>query len=70
MTDYINTGHWSEAAIAEARRYCAVNVAGDAGGEYLRVPPQRELKLSTEARLPALHAERDDQRRRVRLRAR
>jgi phosphoserine aminotransferase len=49
VTDYINTGHWSKRAIAEARRYCAVNVAGDAGGEYLRVPPQRELKLSTEA---------------------
>ena len=48
VTDYINTGHWSKRAIAEARRYCAVNVAGDAGGEYLRVPPQRELKLSTE----------------------
>jgi phosphoserine aminotransferase len=49
LTDYINTGHWSKRAIAEARRYCAVNVAGDAGGEYLRVPPQRELKLSGEA---------------------
>jgi phosphoserine aminotransferase len=48
VADYINTGHWSKRAIAEARRYCAVNVAGDAGGEYLRVPPQRELKLSTE----------------------
>jgi phosphoserine aminotransferase len=49
VTDYINTGHWSKRAIAEARRYCAVNVAGDAGGEYLRVPPQRELRLSAEA---------------------
>jgi phosphoserine aminotransferase len=49
VTDYINTGHWSKKAIAEARHYCAVNVAGDAGGEYLRVPPQRELKLSPEA---------------------
>jgi phosphoserine aminotransferase len=47
--DYINTGHWSKKAIAEARRYCAVNVAADAGGEYLRVPPQREFKLNTEA---------------------
>jgi phosphoserine aminotransferase len=47
--DYINTGHWSKKAIAEARRYCAVNVAADAGGEYLRVPPQREFKLSSEA---------------------
>jgi phosphoserine aminotransferase len=48
-TDYINTGHWSRKAITEARRYCAVNVAGDAGGEYLRVPPQREFKLNSEA---------------------
>src|SRR6202000_1225222 len=47
--DYINTGHWSKKAIAEARRYCAVNVAGDAGGEYLRVHPQREFKLNSEA---------------------
>jgi len=47
--DYLNTGHWSKRAIAEARRYCAVNVAADAGGEYLRVPPQREFKLSAEA---------------------
>jgi phosphoserine aminotransferase len=49
MVDYINTGHWSKRAIAEARRYCVVNVAADAGGEYLRVPPQREFKLSSEA---------------------
>jgi phosphoserine aminotransferase len=48
VVDYINTGHWSKKAIAEARRYCPVNVAADAGGEYLRVPPQREFKLSSE----------------------
>jgi phosphoserine aminotransferase len=48
VVDYINTGHWSKRAIAEARRYCPVNVAADAGGEYLRVPPQREFKLSSE----------------------
>jgi len=44
-TDYVNTGHWSNKAIAEARRYCTVHVAGDAGGEYRRVPPQSELQL-------------------------
>jgi phosphoserine aminotransferase len=49
LVDYLNTGHWSKRAIAEARRYCAVNVAADAGGEYLRVPPQREFKLSSDA---------------------
>jgi phosphoserine aminotransferase len=47
--DYINTGYWSKRAITEGRRYCVVNVAGDAGGEYLRVPPQREFKLNSEA---------------------
>jgi phosphoserine aminotransferase len=44
--DYVNTGHWSQKAIAEAGRYCQVSVAGDAGGSYTRVPPQRELRLN------------------------
>ncbi len=49
ITDYINTGHWSTKAITEARRYCRVRVAADAGGPYLRVPPQSELNLSGDA---------------------
>jgi phosphoserine aminotransferase len=49
LTDYVNTGHWSAKAIAEARRYCRVHVAADAGGHHLRVPPQRELALSDDA---------------------
>jgi phosphoserine aminotransferase len=44
--DYINTGHWSHRAIAEAGRYCKVHIAGDAGGGYTRVPPQSELTFS------------------------
>jgi phosphoserine aminotransferase len=44
--DYVNTGHWSRKAIAEAGRYCKVHVAGDAGGNYTRVPPQSELRFS------------------------
>jgi phosphoserine aminotransferase len=44
--DYINTGHWSRRGITEAARYCAVHVAGDAGGDYTRVPPQKELRFS------------------------
>src|SRR5580692_5245407 len=44
--DYVNTGHWSHRAMEEAARYCAVHVAGDAGGNYTRVPPQSELRLS------------------------
>ena len=47
--DYINTGHWSQRAIAEAGRYCKVQVAGDAGGTYLRVPPQGELRFTAGA---------------------
>jgi phosphoserine aminotransferase len=47
--DYVNTGHWSRKAIAEAGRYCKVHVAGDAGGEYTRVPPQSELRFSAGA---------------------
>jgi phosphoserine aminotransferase len=44
--DYLNTGHWSHRAIAEAQRYCQVHVAGDAGGTYTRVPTQDELQFS------------------------
>src|SRR5882672_6551190 len=47
--DYVNTGHWSQKAIAEAGRYCKVHVAGDAGGDYTRVPPQTELRFSAGA---------------------
>src|ERR1700722_16676117 len=47
--DYVNTGHWSHKAIAEAGRYCQVHVAGDAGGDYTRVPPQGELRFSADA---------------------
>jgi len=44
--DYIDTGHWSRKAIVEARRYCRVHVAGDAGGGYSTVPAQSELSFS------------------------
>jgi phosphoserine aminotransferase len=46
MVDYVDTGHWSQKAIAEAGRYCKVHIAGDAGGNYTRVPPQSELTFS------------------------
>ena len=54
ITDYVNTGHWSNKAILEARRHCRVHVAGDAKGlggpdRYLRTPPQSELQLSRDA---------------------
>jgi phosphoserine aminotransferase len=44
--DYVHTGHWSQKAIVEAGRYCNVHIAGDAGGNYTRVPPQGELKFT------------------------
>jgi phosphoserine aminotransferase len=47
--DYVNTGHWSHKAMVEAGRYCKVQVAGDAGGNYTRVPPQSELRFSADA---------------------
>jgi phosphoserine aminotransferase len=47
--DYVNTGHWSQKAIAEAGRYCRVHVAGDAGGNYTGVPPPGELRFSDAA---------------------
>ena len=39
--DYINTGEWSQKAIAEAQRYCKVNVAASTEAEkFSRVPLQ------------------------------
>jgi phosphoserine aminotransferase len=43
VADYIDTGHWSKKAIAEARRYCTVHIAAEAGADGMRVPPQSEL---------------------------
>jgi phosphoserine aminotransferase len=48
-TDYVHTGHWSNKAIAEARRHCEVRLAGDPGGRYLRAPAQSELTLNRDA---------------------
>lgn len=45
--DYINTGAWSKKAIAEAKRYCEVNIAGEGDGS--NVPAQDALQLSTDA---------------------
>jgi phosphoserine aminotransferase len=47
VADYIDTGHWSKKAIAEARRYCTVRVVAEAGGDSMRVPPQSELDLAS-----------------------
>jgi phosphoserine aminotransferase len=47
--DYLNTGYWSRKSMTEAARYCRVHVAGDAGGDYTRVPAQQELQFSRNA---------------------
>ncbi|MGP8033726.1 MAG: 3-phosphoserine/phosphohydroxythreonine transaminase [Steroidobacteraceae bacterium] len=49
--DYLNTGHWSAKAIAEARRLTArVNVAADESASgYTTVPSPQELRLTAGA---------------------
>ena len=48
--DYLNTGMWSKKAIAEAKRYCEVNVAADtAEGGFCEVPTQDSLNLNADA---------------------
>jgi len=48
--DYINTGMWSKKAIAEAKRYCTVNIVADTSGNgFTTVPTQAELKLNPDA---------------------
>jgi len=47
--DYINTGSWSKKAIAEAKRYCEVNLAGASPEGVLAAPKEDELQFSTDA---------------------
>jgi phosphoserine aminotransferase len=48
--DYIQTGQWSEKAIAEAKRYGTVNViASTRDSKYTTVPAQSSLPTSTDA---------------------
>ncbi len=50
VVDYVNTGTWSTKAIAEARRYCKVNVAADAAAsKFTTVPAQATWQRSTDA---------------------
>jgi phosphoserine aminotransferase len=60
----VNTGAWSKKAIAEAKRYCKVNVVPTPRDRLHEVPPQRVAAFARRG-LPALHAERDDRRRRI-----
>ncbi|MDX1487465.1 MAG: 3-phosphoserine/phosphohydroxythreonine transaminase [Acidiferrobacterales bacterium] len=48
--DYVNTGHWSKRAIAEAGHYCKVNVvASSEATRFSTVPPQSEWTLHPDA---------------------
>jgi phosphoserine aminotransferase len=48
--DYVNTGEWSKKAIAEAKKFCAVNVCASAEDRKFTYVPRRETwKLSAEA---------------------
>jgi phosphoserine aminotransferase len=50
VVDIVNTGAWSKKAIAEAKKYCKVNVVADAAGsKYAHVPPETEWKRSADA---------------------
>ena len=44
--DYVETGYWAQKAIAEAKRYCKVNIAASTkDSKFTRVPNQNELRL-------------------------
>ena len=48
--DYINTGDWSQKAIAEAQRYCDVNIAASTEeGGFTTAPSQEQLNLTPDA---------------------
>ncbi|UCH53407.1 MAG: 3-phosphoserine/phosphohydroxythreonine transaminase [Pseudomonadota bacterium] len=48
--DYINTGEWSKKAIKEAKKFCAVNVAGSSEStQFTTAPKQNELKLNPQS---------------------
>ncbi|WP_136680131.1 3-phosphoserine/phosphohydroxythreonine transaminase [Neptunomonas sp. XY-337] len=48
--DYINTGVWSKKAIAEAQRYCQVNIAATTESErFFCAPEQAQLQLDPNA---------------------
>jgi phosphoserine aminotransferase len=46
VADYVNTGAWSKKAIGEAKRFCKVNVAADAGGKYSTIPARADWQLT------------------------
>ncbi len=48
--DYINTGYWSKKAIAEAKRFCEVNIAATSEDtNFTTIPPRDSWKLNPNA---------------------
>ncbi|MEW6445820.1 MAG: 3-phosphoserine/phosphohydroxythreonine transaminase [Pseudomonadota bacterium] len=48
--DYLNTGHWSEKAVAEGKRYCSVNIVSDTKpSKYTTLPDAADLSFSRDA---------------------
>ncbi|MFW5432099.1 MAG: 3-phosphoserine/phosphohydroxythreonine transaminase [Methylophilaceae bacterium] len=48
--DYVNTGQWSKKAIAEAKKYCEVNIAAtSADKDFSYAPMSAEWKLNADA---------------------
>lgn len=45
--DYVQTGAWSKKAIAEARRFCNVNIVADSSdSNFAHIPPESNWRLS------------------------
>ena len=50
VADYVNTGSWSKKAIAEAQRFCRVNVVADSADRHFTyVPPEESWSRSGNA---------------------
>ena len=48
--DYINTGAWSKKAIAEAKRFCTVNIAATSeSSNFMTIPSSSEWSLNPDA---------------------
>lgn len=48
--DYVQTGNWSRKAIAEARRFCSVNIAADGeSSRFCHIPAVEEWRRSAKA---------------------
>lgn len=48
--DYVNTGQWSKKAIAEAKRYCTVNIVTTGeSSNFTTIPAQSSWKLNSDA---------------------